>query len=120
LVARSGPNSASASVTAGKLAGAPSSAANSSASAATQMSMPAYRQQPRAKAIVQRAGERRNHAQHHRKDGQPQARGKGRIAVGAHQDERHQEEQSEQRRVAHEPGDIAAGERAFPEQREIV
>src|SRR5215831_11813332 len=34
------PNSASASVTAGKLAGAPSSTANSRASAATQMSMP--------------------------------------------------------------------------------
>src|SRR6516162_9663908 len=34
------PNSASASVTAGKLAGAPSSTANSSASAATQTSMP--------------------------------------------------------------------------------
>ena len=39
--------------------------------------------------------------------------------IGAHEDERHQKEEAEQRRVTHKAGDIAGRKRALAEQREI-
>src|SRR5215467_5375328 len=100
------PKTASASITSGRLAAVPSSTAKSNTKAA-------------AEPVVKRAGDRRHHAKHHRDDGKPQTRGECRIPVGAHEDEGHQKEQAEQRRVGHEAGDVAGGERALSEQREV-
>src|SRR5262249_51360188 len=63
-----------------------------------------------AKPVVERAADRRDRAEQHRDDRQPQAGGERRIAIGADEDERHEKEQAEQRGPCHEPGDVAAGE----------
>ena len=92
------PKIASASITAGRLVGAPSSTAKRSASDDADEHA-RYGQQTGTEAVAERAAERCNRAEHHRDDGKPQPRNKSRVVIGADKDEGQQKEKSEQRRV---------------------
>src|SRR5262249_44847925 len=81
------PKTARASITSGRLAGAPSSTAKEQHQGHDADEHARYGQEPGTEPVVKRTGDRRHHAEHHRYDGKPQARGERRIPVGAHEDE---------------------------------